>query len=215
MEFKNIIDNRYSSRSFSDKQVSLDVLKQIISDAQTTASWVNSQPWKVYIATGEKLTAIKKKHLELIAAGRPSSPVFPVLGRNLWHQDQQENMAAWSQEKEDFQHLPDKIFRQLNETLFSAPAIIYFAIPKNSPDWSKFDIGAFVQTATLSAINQGLNTMIAYEFVKFPEVLAEDLTVDEDYQIVIGIAVGYEDDHIANNFRSSRRPLDDILTIFE
>lgn len=102
MEFKNIIDNRYSSRSFSDKQVSLDVLKQIISDAQTTASWVNSQPWKVYIATGEKLTAIKKKHLELIAAGRPSSPVFPVLGRNLWHQDQQENMAAWSQEKKTF-----------------------------------------------------------------------------------------------------------------
>lgn len=215
MDFSQLIANRHSTRSFSNRPVAVEQLKQIVSEASQTASWVNSQPWKVYVATGQTLETIKSRHLELIASGQKSNPVFPVRSRQDFHTDQQENMADWSAEKDSYQAVSDEEFWDLNRCLFNAPAILYFALPKESPTWSILDMGAFLQTASLSANNQGLGTMVAYEFIKFPEELATRLGVDASYEVVIGMAVGYEDDHPINQFRASRRGLDQIVTILE
>ncbi|MGZ7144595.1 nitroreductase family protein, partial [Streptococcus pyogenes] len=63
MDFQKLVSQRHSTRSFSDKTVDLSLIKTIIEEAQTTASWVNSQPWKVYVATGQTLEKIKEDHL--------------------------------------------------------------------------------------------------------------------------------------------------------
>jgi nitroreductase len=214
MDFQKLVSQRHSTRSFSDKTVDLSLIKTIIEEAQTTASWVNSQPWKVYVATGQTLEKIKEDHLSLIEAGKKSAPIFPVLSRVGWQADQQDNMANWSEALEHSQ-LDQVEFWQLNRQLFKAPAILYFGLPKDSPDWSILDMGAFVQTATLSANNQGLGTMVAYEFVKFPVELASALEVDPNYDIVIGMAIGYEDDNPINAFRAKRRILDEVLVVKE
>jgi nitroreductase len=46
-----------------DKQIDQETLIEIVKDAQMTPSWANSQPWCVYIATGETLKQIQKAHL--------------------------------------------------------------------------------------------------------------------------------------------------------
>lgn len=215
MEFQKLLSHRRSIRSFSEKEVDTELIQTIVKEAQTTASWVNSQPWKVYVAKGATLKAIKEQHIQLIEACQKSSPIFPVHSRNLFQADQQENMADWSSQKESYQVVSDEEFWQLNRKLFNAPAILYFALPKASPLWSVFDMGAFVQTATLSANNLGLGTMVAYEMTKFPAHLAESLSVDDNYDIVMGMAIGYDDGHAINQFRAERLPLEDILSIVE
>lgn len=124
-------------------------------------------------------------------------------------------MADWSKELDDFSQVDNEIFWGLNRQLFKAPAILYLALPKGSPAWSILDLGAFLQTASLSANNLGLGTMVAYELVKFPDNLAQTLKVDEAYDIVIGLALGYEDNHSVNNFRAKRRALDDLLQVLD
>lgn len=57
--------------------------------------------------------------------------------------------------------------------------------------------------------------MVAYEFVKFPVELASALEVDPNYDIVIGMAIGYEDDNPINAFRAKRRILDEVLVVKE
>ena len=54
MDFDEVIAKRRSARDFTTEPISKDVLMDIVRQAQRTPSWANSQPWKVYIATGEQ-----------------------------------------------------------------------------------------------------------------------------------------------------------------
>lgn len=55
--------------------------------------------------------------------------------------------------------------------------------------------------------------MEAYEFVKFPDAIRKLMGIPEDEAIVMGIGLGYADGRKINGFRSSREPLEDVLTI--
>lgn len=52
MEFSQVVANRHSVRDFTDQSVSQEELVDIVRTAQQAPSWVNSQPWRVYAATG-------------------------------------------------------------------------------------------------------------------------------------------------------------------
>ena len=52
MEFSQVVANRHSVRDFTDQPVSQEDLVDIVRSAQQAPSWVNSQPWRVYAATG-------------------------------------------------------------------------------------------------------------------------------------------------------------------
>ena len=52
MEFSEVVKNRSSIRSFAKQDIPKETLVEIVKEAQRSPSWVNSQPWKVYMATG-------------------------------------------------------------------------------------------------------------------------------------------------------------------
>ena len=52
-----------------------------------------------------------------------------------------------------------------------------------------------------------------YKIVKFPAELRPLLSVPEDEEIVMGIALGYAAEDSINEFVSARLPLEEILTI--
>ena len=70
MEFSQVVANRHSVRDFTDQPVSREDLVDIVRTAQQAPSWVNSQPWRVYAATGATLAGIKKRHAADVAAGK-------------------------------------------------------------------------------------------------------------------------------------------------
>lgn len=69
MEFKEAVNYRQSIRYFTNQQIAPDDLKKIVQLAQRTSSWANSQPWQVYIATGQTLEKIKNHHLAAAQQG--------------------------------------------------------------------------------------------------------------------------------------------------
>ncbi|MGI9208515.1 MAG: nitroreductase family protein, partial [Rhodococcus sp. (in: high G+C Gram-positive bacteria)] len=48
----NLLDSRYSCRAFLSKQVPRDDIERMLGMAQRTASWCNSQPWRVHLTSG-------------------------------------------------------------------------------------------------------------------------------------------------------------------
>ena len=62
--FKALMQERHSVRNFQNKEIPENLIKEIISVAQRAPSWENSQPWNVYIATGEVLEQIRKEYRE-------------------------------------------------------------------------------------------------------------------------------------------------------
>ena len=61
--FKQLMLERHSVRKFTSKEIPKDVLNDIISTSLLSPSWTNSQPWKLYIASGKALDEIKKAWL--------------------------------------------------------------------------------------------------------------------------------------------------------
>ena len=60
MSIKKLIMSRYSVRSYIDKDVPLELIKDILKTANSAPSGGNIQPWKIYIVTNnakKKLTS--------------------------------------------------------------------------------------------------------------------------------------------------------------
>ncbi|EHJ53290.1 nitroreductase [Streptococcus macacae] len=213
MEFQQVLKKRHSVRDFSEKPIAKDLLIEIIKEAQTAPSWVNSQPWKVYIATGESLRAIKTAYKENIAADKPRHPDFSPLPREQWAAFPQKNMAATSASIGQAFGENITTFNEAQVNLFNAQAIAYLTIPKDSPNWSIHDLGAFSQTLMLSAADKGIGSINAFALVLFPDDVRKILDIPHDQIIPIAIALGYSRDTLLGNYTSKRLPVEDILII--
>ena len=64
MKFLEVMEKRRSSRDFKKDEISEDTLKEIVKIASISPSWENSQPWNVYIATGETLETIRETWID-------------------------------------------------------------------------------------------------------------------------------------------------------
>src|ERR1700746_836805 len=57
---EELLNERYSVRAFLPKPVPREIIEQVLKGAQRTASWCNSQPWQVVIASGEAKERFRK-----------------------------------------------------------------------------------------------------------------------------------------------------------
>lgn len=211
MEFKEVLVKHHSVRYFEATPIEETLLRAIVADAQKSPSWVNAQEWRVWIATGSTLEAIRKDYSTKDAAGVKGYGDVPVSHRDGMSQMAQDNMASFSKAREDAGLAQIKLESQ--RELFYAPAVAYITVPKPILPYVLFDAGAFQQTLMLAAADRGIGSVTAYNLVKYPDVLHQRLQIPENEAFVIGIALGYEKKCPLNDFRSQRRALDEILTI--
>ena len=66
----------------------------------------------------------------------------------------------------------------------------------------------------LSAKSHGVDSLITYEIIKYPDVIRKFCKIPDDEQIAIGIALGYEDDNILNKFRTEKLSLDETCHFY-
>lgn len=214
MEFEKTVTTRHSVRDFSDKTVSQSTIRQIVELAQHSPSWVNSQPWKVYVASGKTLQTIKQAYLKNDQNSVKATPDFPVMHRDDWNSRTQVNMKQWRHEiVHHFDNFDQahEIMTAASNNLNYAPIILYLTMPKDSSLWSVFDMGLFAQTIMLAAKDQGLDTIPNYNSVRFPKILRQTLAIPADETIVVGISLGYPKATKINSYQSKREPLTDIL----
>lgn len=216
MEIEAAIKQRHATRLFdAEKPVPAKVLEQVVSLAQLAPSWVDSQPWKIYIATGQTLARIKQAHLQNYQkAGQSDWPTTP---RQNWALFPRQNMARQTRKTAQFWQRP--ALKGLKRTdlqarLFDAPVLCYLTLAQNANNWSKYDLGAFGQTLMLAAQGLGLSSMPAYEIVRFPAAIRKLMPIPNNEAICMGIALGYPDRKtMVNAYRAPRVDLSQLLTI--
>lgn len=103
MEVEEAILTRHAVRLFNpNDKISKKSLEKIVELAQHAPSWVDSQPWKVYIATGSTLEAIKKRHIENVKNSVKSAPDWPTTHRDDWAKFPRENMLKHNEATAEF-----------------------------------------------------------------------------------------------------------------
>jgi nitroreductase len=103
-----------------------------------------------------------------------------------------------------------------NVILFDAPTIVYITIPKKRTLYNLFDSGAIEMTVMAAAKEYGIDSVPAYEAIKYPEILRKNMKIPDEEDIVIGIALGYKDDeNILNKIHPKKLTLDEACHFYE
>lgn len=130
--------------------------------------------------------------------------------RTNFSKQSQQNMEAQNNAVMEFTNDPKlDNFMVTVRNLYYAPMVVYFTLNKGYIPYSVYDLGGFGMSLMLAAIDYGVDSLVAYSLVTYPNVLRKYLKVPDDEDIIVGIALRYEDeDKIVNKFRSTRLPLD-------
>ena len=206
MTVSEALAKRKSIRAFKPEAVEKSLITEILEKAARTPSWANSQPWEVFVASGDTLARIRKAYVENYKNAVKISTEIP-------------RPAEWTEAaKERTRGLrPDMVrdcgeeadrFGELNQNMFYAPCVLFLCIDKLLEHWALYDVGAYSQSVMLLATEYGLGTIPAITSVQYPEVLRKELKLPDNLKIAIGIPLGYIDDACQiNNFNSARSPL--------
>lgn len=211
MNVTEAVDRRISIRAFKADPPSGAMVREILQAAARAPSGGNLQPWKVYALAGQPLAELRAKVAANPFGEEPEYEVYPA---NLWDPFRtrrfecgEDLYATISIPRDD---KPARL-RQLarNGELFGAPVGLFFCLDRKlgPPQWS--DLGMFMQTVMLLAVERGLDTCAQEYWARYPKTLAGALNLPEDHMVFSGMALGYRDEAAPiNSLRTRRDPFE-------
>ena len=210
--FKQLMIERHSTRKFQSKEIPKEILKDIISTSLLSPSWTNSQPWKIYIASGKALSEIKKIYSNNYEQKVEDKPDMPFAHRNEFSKASQNNMAELIK---SFKEKTNSEIMDFNYILFNAPSIVYLCLNKGYSKWSAYDLGALSMAIMLAAKDRGIDSIPAASVVRYPDILRKFLKIPDDEDIIVGIALGYEEKCDANDYRANKFKIDEVCKFID
>lgn len=211
-----LLQDRFSCRAFLNKPVPKATISQILSLAQRTPSWCNTQPWQLVITSGEgteKFRTALLGHLASTPAPAPDIP-FPREYKGI-HLDRRRESGFQLYDALGIAKGDRKAYtRQTRENFrfFGAPHVAIITTPEELGAYGAVDCGAYVGIFTLAAQAVGVSTIPQAALSSFSPFIREYFAIPSGRQMVCGISFGYADpDHPANSFRTSRAEADMIV----
>lgn len=210
------ITSRRSIRAFLPKPVERADIERILEVAARAPSGTNTQPWKVYVLTGQARERLSEAILAVNAdpeqarqhteeyAYYPREWISPYVDRRRkvgWDlysllgltRDNKAGMAA--------QHAR-------NYRFFDAPVGLIFTIDRIMEQGSWLDYGMFLQSIMVAARGRGLDTCPQAAFTQYHRVIAQQLGLPENEMVVCGMALGWADPgQVENSLVTEREPV--------
>ncbi len=218
------ITSRRSIRAFLPDAVAREDLEQILQVAARAPSGTNTQPWKVYVLTGE----IKQRLSQQILAAHfdpevarqhkeeyayyPTTWVSPFIDRRRkvgW-----DLYALLGLTREDKAGMAAQHGR--NYDFFGAPVGLIFTIERVMEKGSWLDYGMFLQNIMVAARGRGLDTCPQAAFTQYHRIIADVLQLPPSETVVCGMALGFADhDKIENSLLTEREPLSGFVRFLD
>lgn len=217
--FEEVVKARRSVRGYKPTPVDEDTLKSVFTLAQNTPSNCNTQPWQVFVTSGEKLETLRQALPAAMMSGRmsldfPFSGQYDGLYKERQHGSAQVLYDALGIERSDRAARNQAMMQ--NYSFFGAPHAAFFFIHKDFSIREAADIGMYAQSLMLSLTAHGLAScpQTALSFQADP--IRETLGIDSDLKLLFGLSFGYEDETApANQARVPKAPIEQCVTFIK
>ena len=217
---ESLLRERYSVRAFKPDPVPRDIIDRVLSAAQRTASWCNSQPWQVVIASGEAKEKFRKAIYAEAASGalQDGDFEFPREYRGVYLERRRESgfqlyntlgiargdKAAYARQALE------------NYNFFGAPHVAVIHTDEELGIYGAIDCGAYVSNFTLAAQALGLGTIAQAALARHSGMIRRHFALPDDRRVVCGISFGFADHaHKINSYRTSRAGLPETVRFVE
>jgi nitroreductase len=184
----DLIDRRHSCRAFLPEEVPEQVLREVFTVAQGSASWCNTQPWQVHVTRGAATRQLSQALLSRAAA--PSlAPDLPMPDQYNGVYDVRRKESGYALYCSLGIDRGDKVARSRQ----AMENFRFFGAPHAAIITSDRDLGAVAHAAV----------------AMYSDVVREQLALPDDRVVVCAVALGFADTaHPANDFRTSRAAVD-------
>ena len=212
MNVVDAVNARLSVRQFLSTPVSDDQLRSLLADASRSPSGGNVQPWRIYVVNGDSLTRMREFLTTQPPLEAPEYDVYPKSISEPYRTNRftigEQMYATLGIARED---RPGRL-RQFahNNDFFSAPAAMFCFIDRQMgpPQWS--DLGMFLQTFMLLAVENGLATCAQEYWSARHQAVSTVVGAPENEMLFCGMAIGYADTSAPiNSLRAERMPVDE------
>ncbi|MGI9371183.1 MAG: nitroreductase [Hyphomicrobiales bacterium] len=217
MDVLEAIETRKSIRAFKPDPVPQETVHKILEISQRSPSGTNTQPWHVYVCTGDIKQAITDDVLKLALAGEATSYEEHDYYPNDWkdtHRDRRRGIGwmlygVLGIQKGDREASAKQGAR--NFLFFDAPVGIFITVDSYLKRGSWADAGMYAQTIMLAAKGFGLDTCPQAAWIPYQEPIFRHLGIPDDQDLVTGMSLGYaEDSAIENTIVSEREELANV-----
>jgi len=211
MNVTEAVRNRVSIRAFRPDPVPGALVREILEIADRAPSGGNLQPWRVHALTGAPLEDLKAR-VAANPAGEP--PEYDVYPADLWDPFRtrrfecgEDLYATIGIPRDDKPARLRQLFR--NTQFFGAPVGLFFSLDRKlgRPQWA--DVGMYMQTVMLLAVERGLGTCAQEFWARYPKTVGEVIGLPDDHMLFSGMALGFADeDAPINGLRTRRDPFE-------
>ena len=210
------IATRRSVRAFLPTPVPRATVERILAVASRAPSGTNTQPWRVYVLTGEPLRSLSRR---LVAAYDdpeesarhseeypyyPTEWVSPYIDRRRkigWDLYGLLGIGKTDKARMHAQH-------RRNYEFFGAPVGLMFTIDRILRQGSWLDYGMFIEGVMVAARAHGLDTCPQAAFTPFHRIVTEAIGAPASEQLVCGMSLGWADPGaIENTLVTEREPV--------
>jgi nitroreductase len=211
MDVTTAIYARISARDFLADPVADATLRQLLVDASYAPSGGNLQPWRIYVVNGESMTRLREYLPTQPPLEAGEYDIYPKALTEPYRTNRftigEQMYATLGIARDDKQGRFQQFAR--NGDFFGAPAALFCFIDRQMgpPQWS--DLGMFLQTFMLLAIERGLATCAQEYWSVRHGAIASFVGAPENEMLFCGMSIGYADPAApVNGLRSERMPLD-------
>ena len=221
MNLKDIIKSRYSVRSFTNKNVDIEIIKEILHISSCAPSGGNIQPWKVYVVTGDAKEKLIERALNNYDNGIQEKIEYDIYPNPLDEEYKKRRSEcardmykALSIKQDDIELRLSQI--RENFKFFGAPVGMIVTIDKSFAENGWGHVGMFIQNICLSAVDNDMGTCLQESWSIYPKTVKDVLNIADNEIVWCGIALGYPNkDHPINNYRTSRESIEKFVTFIE
>jgi nitroreductase len=217
---EDLLGERFSCRAFRPDPVARATIERILAAAQKTASWCNSQPWRLEITSGPATTRFRDVMYAVASSGRPNSGDFPFPReyRGVYLERRRESgfqlYNALGIQRGDKAGYARQALENFN--FFGAPHVAIVHTDEALGVYGAIDCGGYVANFMLAAQALGIATVPQAALASHSEVVRRHFGLADDRRVVCGISFGYPDrEHKANSYRTTRAAIADTVTFVD
>jgi nitroreductase len=217
---EELLAARFSCRAFLPQPVPRATIEHILAAAQKTASWCNSQPWRLEITSGAATQAFREVMYAAASSGRPNAGDFPFPReyRGVYLERRRESgfqlYNTLGIPRGDKAGYAKQALENFN--FFGAPHVAIVHTDEALGVYGAVDCGGYVTSFMLAAQALGVATIPQAALAFHSDVVRAHFGLGDDRSVVCGISFGYPDRaHKANGYRTSRAAIADAARFFE
>ena len=221
MNIKQLIESRYSVRSFLDKDVGFEKVKSILDTANSAPSGGNIQPWKVYVLGNNSKNKLVTQALNNYDTGVQEDIEYEIYPKPLAEEYKKRRSQCAADMYDALSIARDDIDTRLKQVrenfkFFGAPIGMIVTIDKSFAQNGWGHVGMFLQNLWLTAISEGLGVCLQESWSIYPKTVKKVIDCPDNEMIWCGIAMGYpNNEDPINNYRTSRDSIDTFASFID